>query len=253
MGTSISAPLIVRTALPGVQPGPIAVLTPSGITSKSVVLTWPAPTIGDQPFQYKVQQALAGANPQFVDATGFLQVLTATIVSLNPVTGYQYRVLAFNGSGSSTSPVVQVTTLALLPGPPLGLAVVGTPTTTDVTLSFTPPVVLGTPPVTYQVGYRLAGGGAFTLGPTTTSSPVTVHGLVAATAYDFELNAVNAAGPGPQSAPLLNVRTSASLTLPSAPMNLLAGTIGTGSVQVSWTAPAQGSDPKVYTLQYRPH
>lgn len=253
MGTSISAPLLVRTAVPGVQPGPIAALTPSGITSGSVVLTWTNPTIGDTPFRFKVQQAPAGPNPQWADATGFVNVLTAAISGLVPVTGYQFQVLAFNGSGSSTSPTVQVTTLPLLPGPPLNLAVVGQPTINSVSLSWLSPAVLGTPPVTFQVSYRLAGTGPFTPGPTSTTTSATVINLAPATAYDFEVNASNGAGPGPQSATLLSVSTSSSLTLPSAPMNLLAGTITPVSAQVSWTAPAQGSDPKTYTLQYRPH
>lgn len=253
MATSISAILVVTTAPQGVAPGPIATLTPSSVTSSSAVLTWSAVTSGDAPITYQVQQSPPGV-PVWTSIGPVLPstTMTETVTGLSPASTLQFQVLAINPSGQNSSPIVSVTTLAQLPGPPLSLAL-SSSTSTSATLTWAVPTSPpGTGNLSYTVGYRTPSGvGVFTAAPTVGVLFTTVTGLTPGATYDFEVAASNTAGTGPQSSILVGVTLPTGIVAPSAPQNPTVVTTTVSSATISWTLPAQVSGTVTYILQFR--
>lgn len=239
----------------GSAPSPATALVASAITSSGLTLSWTAPSSGTLPFTYQIQQAPAGSS-SFVNTGGSLSVTTGPVSGLTAATGYQFQVVTTNVSGSSTSASISATTLAVIPGAPTGLVVAGSPTQTTVTLQWVAPAT-GTAPLTYQVLSRTpTGSGGFAVaGAVVSTLTQTITGLTASTSYDFEVEAINAAGTGSPSSILLNVVTAAVVipVAPSAPTNLAAGTVTASTIPVSWTASATGTPPVSYVVQYRLH
>lgn len=105
------------------------------------------------------------------------------------------------------------------PGAPT--AVAATAGNGQATISFNPPASDGGSPITsYQV---IASGG----GPTAsgTTSPITITGLANGTTYSFTVQAFNAVGPGPMSAPSNSVTPTAVPPLAIRTTSLPAGTV----------------------------
>jgi len=94
--------------------------------------------------------------------------------------------------------VVAITTVPT--GAPTSVAVSGSPTTSTVTLTFTPGTDGGSTITNYQYALSTNAGstyGDFTaLSPADGSSPITISGLVFGTTYSVKLKAVNALGTG---------------------------------------------------------
>lgn len=251
MGTSTSAILQVTTPALGVPPSPATGLTTSLVTTTSLTLTWAAPGTGDLPFSYQPQISTDGVNWTNISVAP-VTLLTVPVTGLTPATPYQFRVITSNVSGSSTSTSLSATTLAVAPGAPTAIAVVGTPGTNDITISWLPPAT-GTAPFTYNTFFRTpSGSGAFTAGPTTSGLSVDITGLVAGSFYDFEVTATNSAGTSVASAILSNVATSSGAIPPSAPSNISSGTLTPQSIQIDWTASSVGTAPIEYSLAWRP-
>lgn len=254
MGTSISQIIQVTTAALGIAPGLATGLAASNIAPTTLTLSWVAPTIGSQPFFYQ-PQLLAPGGTTFQNLPGTpIATTSIAVTGLLPASTYQFRVLTSNTTATSTSAAISVTTPSVVPGAATGLAVVGTPGQADIALQWAAPVQ-GTPPFSYQVFSRTpSGSGTFVAGPTTSALTLDITGLTTGSSYDFEILTSNAAGAGAFSAALINVHTASSTNvLPSAPTNLVAGTITQTSIAVSWTPPSQGTPPLSYTVQYRPH
>jgi chitodextrinase len=239
----------------GNAPTPATALTVSALAATTLTLSWTAPSAGTLPFTYQPQIALVGSS-SFANIGSGISAVTVNVTGLTPNTGYQFQVITSNSAGSSTSASTSTATLSVLPGAPTGFAVVGSPAQTTVSLQWVAPAV-GTLPFTYQVLSRSPTGvGSFVAaGGTTTGLTQTVSGLLAGTSYDFEITATNGAGTGAASSVLTNVVTAAGTgsVAPSAPTNLTAGTITQTSIAVSWTAPATGTPPLSYVVQYRLH
>jgi uncharacterized repeat protein (TIGR01451 family) len=142
------------------------------------------------------------------------------------------------------------------PAPPSApLNVTATAGDASVSLSWLPPG--NHQPVTsYTVHNSLASNGVTVPDTTLTARPgstivstaTTVTGLVNGVTYQFEVQASNAQGSGPFSAPSSSVTPQAP-TIPGAPTNVSA-TPGDASASVSWTAPASivGSPITSYTV-----
>lgn len=254
MGTSVSAIITVTTPPLGVAPGQATGLTVSNLTATSLTLSWVAPGVGSLPFTYQVQSATPIGSTSWVDQGGPTGSTSVGVTGLKAATGYSFQVITSNSTGSSTSASVSATTLAVAPGPPTGLSVAGSPTQTTIPLQWNAPLV-GTAPLTYQALMRSpSGSGAFSSGSIlpVTSLTTTITGLIPAETYDFEVTASNSAGTSAPSAILSNISTtSPSLVLPSAPTNLTVGTITSTSIALTWSAPATGSTPMSYVVQYQ--
>lgn len=153
MGTSISQIITVTTAgNVGVGPGPAGTITITNPTSVSATLSWTAPVVGTPPFNYRVQQAPAGANPVWADTGVLIPGLTETITGLVANTSYQFRVVVSNAVSNNFSPVAQFTTTVIAPDAPTALQAV--PGNGQVSLSFAESD-MGTPPITYNTLYRI--------------------------------------------------------------------------------------------------
>ena len=137
---------------------------------------------------------------------------------------------------------VYTQTLPAVPAAPTG--VTATTGNGSATVSWTPPP--GT--VTSYTVTPFAGTTAGTPVTVSGSPPATstsVSGLTNGTAYTFTVTATNSLGTGPASAHS-NAVTPASV--PAAPTAVTAATAGSGSVAVSWSAPASSSSITSYTV-----
>jgi chitodextrinase len=204
-------------------------------------------------------------------------------VNATPVSGLSYVVKGLaNGTtyyftvataGARATSAEVTATPATTPGAPAGLLV--TPAHARVTLSWTAPASDGGSAVT---GYRVYLGAMTdftrgTLAGSVTGTRATVTGLTSGASYWFRVAAVNAAGQGtwslpmlasvppavgpgtpasssPASAPASPASASAPATVPplAAPAGLTAA-LGDAEVLVSWTAPA--SDGGTPVTSYR--
>jgi hypothetical protein len=126
-----------------------------------------------------------------------------TVLGLTSGTLQYIKLKAVNSNGdSAASAAVSFTTLAT-PSAPTSLSAVSS-MATSVDISFTPGAQGGSAITNYQYAISTNSGstyGSFTaLDPTDATSPVTITGLTANTAYYIKLKAVNSAGAGAESA-----------------------------------------------------
>ena len=110
--------------------------------------------------------------------------------------------------------VVAITTVPT--GAPTSVAVSGSPTTSTVTLTFTPGTDGGSAITNYQYDLSTNAGSTWTgftaLSPADASSPITISGLVFGTTYSVKLKAVNALGTGSSESSAVSF-TTASLSV----------------------------------------
>jgi len=175
--------------------------------------------------------------------------LTCIVAGLANGTAYTFTVTAtnFDGTGPSSTPTSSVTP-ATTPTAPSAVGAVGANASIDVTWSA--PTSDGGSAVTGYTATASPGGRSCTW----SSGPLdcTVTGLTDGTAYTFTVTATNAKGTGPMSASSAPVTPSAA-TAPGAP-TAVRTTPGTGSVTMSWSAPATdgGSSITSYTVTASP-
>ena len=228
---------------------PIAPNTPQGVTavaasSTSVTVSWTASTVGTAPVTYVVAYRVAGTTP--FTSLGAVSGTSETVGGLTPGTNYNFEVTAQNSVGNSPASTIANALTPIAPTAPTGVGAVAA-SSTSATVSWTPPTI-GTTPITYIVAYRVTGTTIFTSLASVTASPETVTGLTQSTSYDFEVTASNSVGSGPAST-IATVVTPATQTAPSVPTSLSAPTIGTTTVNLTWTA-STGTAPIAYQTQY---
>jgi hypothetical protein len=251
MGTSTSPILQVTTPDLGVAPGPATGLTISSVTPSGLTLSWSAPTTGSGPFEYQVQQQVAGTST-FTNVNGLITATTLQIFGLASNTSYNFQVLSLNASSTTPSAGVSATTAGLAPSAPTALAVIGNPGPTSVALQWTAPST-GTTPFTYQVYGSIHGANSFAaMGPVVSATTEQITGLTQGSAYDFYVVSSNSAGSGSPSSILSNVITASGALSPSAPLNLALVSADNNDLSVSWSPPASGTPPFSYVVQYRP-
>jgi hypothetical protein len=184
----------VTTATAVVAPGAPGTPTAGAITSTSIVWSWTASGSGTAPITYQPQFRVSGAST-FQNFGPALSGLTVTLTNLQAATAYEFRVVAANSAGSSTSGNGTASTIAANIAPGAPTLTIGTIAVAQIQISWTTPT--GTAPFTYQPQFRLTGGGAFTnIGSPISANTVAVTGLAANTGYDFQVIASNSAGTG---------------------------------------------------------
>lgn len=162
---------------PGIPSG----LTITGTTTSSLALSWTAPTVGTTVTSYTLQYRLTGSGGGFTQVTG-ITATNGTLTGLSSGTLYDIQVEAVSGATESgfTATLLGVTFPAMT-------------VTGGSTNSLTAQWPVQANPVlevTYLFQYRQTGTTPWTqIGPTT-STQITASGLLAATQYDFQIEAL---------------------------------------------------------------
>jgi titin len=131
------------------------------------------------------------SNPGGVRVSGTASPITTT--GLTPGFSYTFTVIARNSAGNSVeSAASNSITPGNVPGIPTNFAVA--PGAETMNLYFTAPADDGGSPITNYM-YSTDNGVSYSLAGST-SSPITVGGVLAGSTYDFKLKAVNAIGAG---------------------------------------------------------
>ncbi|MGH3397733.1 MAG: fibronectin type III domain-containing protein, partial [Streptosporangiaceae bacterium] len=164
---------------------------------------------------------------------------------------YQATVSATNASGTSAAsplsdPVVPLA--AQVPQAPLITSVFGRDG--GLLVSWTPPGSNGGKPLTRYTLAASVGGKKVTAHPKASATQATLSGLADGTSYTLALTASNAVG---ASAAATGSGTPQTAYPPAGPGQVTASPDGTGSVTVSWVAPADnGGDPVTgYTITWQ--
>ncbi|MDQ1495480.1 MAG: hypothetical protein QOG69_1963, partial [Actinomycetota bacterium] len=136
---------------------------------------------------------------------------------------------------------------ATVPGAPVAVA---SADTSSVQLSWTAPADGGSPITGYDL-YRATtpgGEGATPVAQLGVVSSYQDSAVASGTTYYYQVTALNSVGEGARSAEVSATPTAAA-TVPGAPVAVASA--GTSSVQVSWTAPADGGSPIIGYDVYR--
>ena len=229
-----------------VSEAPTAPNAPTSLTATAgdgeVSLSWTAPTTGDAPTSYKVEQSTDGTTftaSTPATATG----TTVTVTGLTNGQQYHFKVTATNSVGDSAtaSNVVTATPVAAptVPAAPTGLTATAGDAT--VALSWT-----ASPTATSYKVEQSTDGTTFTASTpaTATGTTVTVTGLTNGQQYHFKVTATNSVGDSATASNVVTATPVAAQTVPAAPTGLTA-TAGDATVALSWTASPTATSYKV--------
>ena len=199
-------------------------------------------------FQIMIWSTVIGAGIIYVMLiSGNLIDIPGTTLGLLGVTGFTLVGSKLHANSDGTPQRVSP------PGLVANLTVTGTPTGNTVVLSWSPPAG-AEPPFSYTVQMRLSGAGPWsTVATDIGAPPYAVTGLTAATSYDFQVFAVNAAGAGPASltVPAITLATASPGAVgPGQVTGLTASANPKGAVSLQWAALSPA--PSAYVVQYRP-
>jgi hypothetical protein len=226
---------------PTQAPGQVAGLTASNPTVSTVALSWTAPSSGGAVATYTAQYRNSGGTGWNIAAAG----ITGTsyqVTGLSPVTAYDFQVFGVNAAGSGTpSAAASATTTIALPGVPTGLTA-GTATASTMQLSWTAPVSGGAVS-TYSVRWSPHNANTWTTSSNISGTSAALTGLTANTSYDFEVQAVNAAGSSAWTAPITAATTgNYLLTAGSSPTAGSTWPKSTGGIAVNVNDDSTGID-----------
>lgn len=214
-GTSIPTSLITATTVLA----PPTINTTSLVTTVSATMNFTAPVNVSAGTTYN---AISGG---ITYGTASYPALTVIDASFNPNTTYSFTMTATNTN--STSAASNAVSLTTLPLPPTNLNATVL-CDTQISLAFTPSTgsaSITNYAVTSSPGAIIVNG---------TSSPITVTGLNANTAYTFTIKATNSTGTSTSSIASATVTTN---SVPNPPTNLILVSTTPTSAIVSFTAP----------------
>ncbi len=228
-GSSNSIAVTTSAAADTTAPTAPTGLTLSSKTNNSVAMTWSASTDAVGVTGYDVYK-----NGVLMDSTLSSTSISAT--GLSASTSYSFTVKARDAAGnvSSASNTLTVTTDAPLdttaPSAPTNLTVISKDSSS---VSFSWNASTDAVGVTGYKVYR-----STTLLGTVTGTSYTATGLSANTAYNFTVNAIDAAGNTSTSSAILSVTTNVALdtTAPTAPTGLSASNTTQTGTTISWSA-----------------
>ena len=206
---------VATTGTLSFQGAPTGLVATAG--NQQVSLSWNAVNGGLPITDYVIEyRTTDGPGEWQVVEDGTSTVTTATVTGLTNSTSYDFRVSAVRNAGPGDAS--NIATATPQPDPPAApSALAGTPGNQQVSLSWDAPLNEGGSPVSdYLIQYRTTPSGPWTVfeDATSTATSVVVTGLTNGTAYDFRVAAVNSAGTGDYSTPLLN---QTPFTVASAP------------------------------------
>ena len=211
-------------ALPAAPSG----LSATAISTSQINLSWTDNATNETGFKIERKTGSGGTYAQ-IGTTG-AGVTTYTDTGLTAGTTYFYRVRATNAAGDSAySAEASATTLISPPSAPSGLTAT-TISSSQINLSWTD--------VATETGFKIerktGAGGTYSQIATVGTGVVTYNdtGLTANTTYFYRVRATNAGGDSPYSS------EASATTLdvaPAAPSGLLATSISSSQINLSWT------------------
>ena len=216
-------------------------MSPNGLRgSTELRLTWRLPSnTGGSPINgYRIEWSSTGGSPWFIMVPGPSGTATTYLhTDLAPNTTRFYRVFALNAQGQGApSNTVRGTTSAARPGQPRNLrARAAGPT--SITLAWEAPTSDGGERITgYTIRVRGPDGNWNAIPRNTGPQETTFEhtGLQPATAYRYQVAAINRVGTGQWS---FEASTSTYAQAPGAPVGLTARAVGTSRIDLSWSAP----------------
>jgi hypothetical protein len=243
-------------------PGPIlwvgAAETP---TPTSVSVNFSPPYGGGAPSHFVILYRTSGTSSWSTYGTAQC-VGTQSLCGLKPGTSYDVSVMAVNagGSGPQSAPI-SLSTLAppppaaQPPGPILWVGVGGSATATSLSINFSPPYGGGAPS-SYTILFRKTGSSSWaTYGSVASVGCQTLGKLQSGTSYNVSVEAVNAAGSGPQSA-FLSLSTlsgaSSAAALPGVIPWIGQGQASTNNtISINFCPPNVGGAPTGYVIMIR--
>ena len=235
-----TGPAETGSATPRTVPGPPTDVVAAGNTG-SIDASWGAPASdGGAPITGYTAYAYSSISSTIpvgsCTTTGARQ---CTISGLSNGTEYFIAVAATNEAGTGPESPRRPSAMPLVrPGAPNLTAV--SPGDQRLMLTFTPGAA-GDRPIQ---GYEYTVDGGTTWLPLGTGSPATAQGLTNGTAYNVQVRAVSAAGPGAAS----NVRSGTPFGYPYAPTGIVV-TPGSGNATVTWDpADLNGTTLARYTV-----
>ena len=205
-------------------PGQVGGISTSGLTSSTITVSWQAPSSGGIVSCYTVQYRLTGTTT-WGSGASVVGVTAYQLTALQAATSYDIVVQAQNAAGAGPESSVLTVATSGAPQTDLPSQVTGltaSPTSSSaVQLSWS--AQTGSAAATsFTVQYRVTASSGWTSSVTASSgSGTSITGLQAATSYDFEVIAVDAAGVGPTSSPISAVTLAASQSVTSMTWNLL--------------------------------
>ncbi|MBU6240488.1 MAG: fibronectin type III domain-containing protein, partial [Acidobacteria bacterium] len=209
-----------------------------------VTVTWAAPadTGGSTITTYVVEQSTNGTLwTESLRTTA----LTATVTGLTNGTSYSFRVYAINGAGAGAA-VTTATTHQPGAKASAPTALVATPSSAQISLSWSAPTDTGGTTLTgYVVEQSTDGGLNWTTATTVSGTSATITGLANGTAYSLRVRATNSSGNGAASV----IVTATPFALPGAPV-VAVPVAGDSQVTLTWSSPAgNGSSITSYVVQ----
>ena len=221
----------------GVPTSPTSLTLTGGINQ--VVASWIASdnTNGSPIVDYSIQYKLSSSS-SWLSYSHLPSTATSATISPLVAGGYDVRVAAVNGVGTSSYTASLSASVVSVPTSPTTLS--ATPSASQIVVSWAAPASNGGLPLSdYLVQYSENGTDYLTYShaPSTATS-ATITGLNNSVAYSVRVAAINSAGTSPFAS-----LSSTTLTLPTAPSSVTV-TPGSSSLAVSWSAPASaGSAP----------
>ena len=219
-GPSAASATATATTTSNAPAAPVSlVATPVSISQ--INLSWS--TTDSLATGYLVQRSLAGG--------AYVQVANITTKSFNDVglaegTAYSYRVIAYNGSGSSAASTTATATTLKRPASPTSLIATAT-SISQINLSWSTTDSLATG---YLVQRSLAGGAYVQVADVSTKTFSDI-GLAEGSAYTYRVIAYNGNGSSAAS----STATATTLKRPAVPTSLIAAATSVSQISLTWS------------------
>ena len=207
---------------------------PSGITFSSIASTQVTVSWGACPraLSYEVFKATAVAGPYTSVATSLGTVVNATL--LLPSTTYYFKIVAINGTGSSSSISTVTTSGVALPASPTGVVASASITspTSEVNLSWN----VSARADGYKVYQSSSANGTYTYVKDVVGTSAVMAGLNSGVGYYFKIVSFNASGTSGFSSYTYVV--TQGISAPLTPQGVTVVSLGNTSTQITWETSA---------------
>ncbi|HEY1285353.1 MAG TPA: DUF4082 domain-containing protein [Solirubrobacterales bacterium] len=235
---------------PSQPPGQVTnVSATAGMLQANV--NWTPPSTGGAPSTYQITPYIGSTAQTPVTVTA--PATSAVITGLSGGTTYTFKVKAVNALGAGPDSAASNPVTPTTPSPPeapTGVSATAGPL--QATVNWTAPSSDGGSPITsYRVTPYIGSAAQTPVSVAAPASSTTITGLSGGTTYTFKVAAINAVGPGQDSAASNSV-TPTTPNPPGAPTGVSA-TAGPLQATVNWTAPSSDGGSPITSYRVTPY